>query len=83
MTETETALQESKKRLREATLLAHPLENAELILKIDASNHAIGGECLVCPRCHSQQPVPRGFPLFKRCEWLVVNRIVVKRIPPQ
>jgi len=19
----------------------------------------------------SQQPVPRGFPLFKRCEWLV------------
>jgi len=22
---------------------------------------------------HSQQPVPRGFPLFKRCEWLVVK----------
>jgi len=31
---------------------------------------------------HSQQPVPRGFPLFKRCEWLVVNRTVVKRNPP-
>jgi len=24
---------------------------------------------------HSQQLVSRGFPLFKRCEWLVVNRI--------
>jgi len=22
---------------------------------------------------HSQQPVPKGFSLFKRCEWLVVN----------
>jgi len=26
--------------------------------------------------------VPRGFPLFKRCEWLVVNRDVVKRTSP-
>jgi len=40
--ETETAFQESKKRLAEATLLAHSLENAKLILKTDASNHAIG-----------------------------------------
>jgi len=31
---------------------------------------------------HSQQPVPKGFPLFKRCEWLVINRTVVKWIPP-
>jgi len=28
---------------------------------------------------HSQQPVPRGFPLFKRCEWLVIDRNVIKR----
>jgi len=28
---------------------------------------------------HSQQPVPRGFPLFKRCKWLVVNRDVAKQ----
>jgi len=28
---------------------------------------------------HSQQPVPRGFPLFKRCEWLVLNCNVAKR----
>jgi len=27
----------------------------------------------------SQQPVPRGFPLFKCCEWLVVNCNVDKR----
>jgi len=40
-TETETAFQKSKKRLAEAALLAHPLENAKLILKTDASNHAI------------------------------------------
>jgi len=26
---------------------------------------------------HPQEPMPRGFSLFKRCEWLVV-----KRIPP-
>jgi len=31
---------------------------------------------------HSQQPVSRGFPLFKRCEWLMIKRTVVKRIPP-
>jgi len=31
---------------------------------------------------HSQQPVPRGFPLFKRCEWLVVNRDVAKWTSP-
>jgi len=30
---------------------------------------------------HSQQPVPRGFPLFKRYEWLVVNCNVGKRAP--
>jgi len=30
---------------------------------------------------HSQQPVPRGFPLFKRCEWLVVNCNVDKQAP--
>jgi len=30
---------------------------------------------------HLQQPVPRGFPLFKRCEWLVVNCNVGKRAP--
>jgi len=30
---------------------------------------------------HSQQPVSRGFPLFKRCEWLVVNCNVGKRAP--
>jgi len=29
-----------------------------------------------------QRPVPRGFPLFKRCEWLVSNRFVSKRRPP-
>jgi len=29
-----------------------------------------------------QQPVLRGFPLFKRCEWLVFNRFVSKRRPP-
>jgi len=31
---------------------------------------------------HSQQLVPRDFPLFKRCEWLVVNRDVAKRTSP-
>jgi len=30
---------------------------------------------------HSQQPVPKNFPLFKRCEWLVVNCNVSKRAP--
>jgi len=30
---------------------------------------------------YSQQPVPRGFSLFKRCEWLVVNCNVGKRTP--
>jgi len=30
----------------------------------------------------SQRPVSRGFPLFKRCEWLVSNRFVFKRRPP-
>jgi len=30
---------------------------------------------------HSQQPVPRCFPLFKSCEWLVVNCNVGKRAP--
>jgi len=30
---------------------------------------------------HSQQPVPKGFPVFKRCEWLVVNCNVGKRAP--
>jgi len=30
---------------------------------------------------HSQQPMPRGFPLFKRCEWLVVNCNVGKWAP--
>jgi len=29
-----------------------------------------------------QRPVPRSFPLFKRCEWLVSNRFVSKRRPP-
>jgi len=29
-----------------------------------------------------QRPVFRGFPLFKRCEWLVFNRFVSKRRPP-
>jgi len=29
-----------------------------------------------------QRPVPRSFPLFKRCEWLVSNRFVSKwRLP--
>jgi len=32
---------------------------------------------------HSQHPVPRGFLLFKRCEWLVVNRDVVKWTLPK
>lgn len=41
-TETEEAFQESKKRLAEATLLAHPLENAKLIMKTDASSNAMG-----------------------------------------
>jgi len=31
---------------------------------------------------HSQQPVLRGFPLFKRCEWLVGNCNVAKRVSP-
>jgi len=32
---------------------------------------------------HSQQqPVHRGFPLFKHCEWLVVNRDVAKQTSP-
>jgi len=30
---------------------------------------------------HSQQPVPTDFPLFKRCEWLVINCNVGKRAP--
>jgi len=30
---------------------------------------------------HSQQSVPRGFPLFKRCEWLMINCNVGKRAP--
>jgi len=30
---------------------------------------------------HLQQSVPRGFPLFKHCEWLVVNCNVGKRAP--
>jgi len=25
---------------------------------------------------HSQRQVPRGFPLFKHCKWLVSNRTV-------
>jgi len=29
----------------------------------------------------SQRPVPKVFPLFTRCEWLVVNRNVAKRAP--
>jgi len=29
---------------------------------------------------HSQRPVPRGFPLFKRCEWLINNCNVAKRV---
>jgi len=29
-----------------------------------------------------QRPVPRGFPLFKHCEWLVFNRFVSKRRHP-
>lgn len=41
-TESEEAFRESKKRLAEATLLAHPLENAKLIIKTDASNNAMG-----------------------------------------
>jgi len=28
---------------------------------------------------YSQQPVPRDFPLFKRCEWLMINQDVIKR----
>jgi len=40
--ETEEAFQESKRQLAEATLLAHPLENAKLIIKTDASNTAMG-----------------------------------------
>jgi len=31
--------------------------------------------------CHSQQPVPRDFPLFKRCEWLVSNWTVCYQNP--
>lgn len=38
----EEAFQESKKRLAEATLLAHPIENAKLIMKTDASSTAMG-----------------------------------------
>jgi len=34
---------------------------------------------VVIGHSHSQQPVPRSFPLFKRCEWLVVNCNVGKR----
>jgi len=30
---------------------------------------------------HSQQPVPKGFPLFKRCEWLMVNCNLDKGVP--
>jgi len=40
--ETEEAFQESKRQLAEATLLAHPLENAKLIIKTDASSTAMG-----------------------------------------
>jgi len=32
---------------------------------------------------HQPQRLSRGFPLFKRCEWLVSNRFVFKRRPPK
>jgi len=40
-----------------------------------------GGELahVAIDHSHSQQPMPRGFSLFKRCEWLVDNRNVGKR----
>jgi len=40
------------------------------------------GKHPVCPRCdwpQSLTAVLRGFPLFKRCEWLIVNCNVGKR----
>ncbi|XP_011688834.1 PREDICTED: uncharacterized protein LOC105450599 [Wasmannia auropunctata] len=40
--ETSTAFEHCKKQLADATLLAHPIENAHLILRTDASDSALG-----------------------------------------
>jgi len=48
---------------------------------IDAFVHTSGAsrlDTVPIDHSHSQQPVPRDFPLDKRCEWLVVNRDVIK-----
>jgi len=37
---------------------------------------------VVIDHSHSQRPVPRDFPLFKRCKWLVGNCNVAKWVPP-
>lgn len=39
----ETAFEEFKNKLANATLLAHPIENAKLVLAVDASDNCIGG----------------------------------------
>ncbi|CAL1683860.1 unnamed protein product [Lasius platythorax] len=54
----EEAFRESKERLAKATLLAHPLENAKLIVKTDASNIAMGA---VLEQYQSGDWKPLGF----------------------
>jgi len=56
--ETENAFHESKKQLAETTLLAHPLENAKLLLKTDASNNAMGA---VLEQYQTSEWKPLGF----------------------
>lgn len=54
----EEAFRESKKRLANATLLAHPIENAKLIIKTDASSIAMG---TVLEQYQSGEWKPLGF----------------------
>jgi len=50
------------------------VRNASIVIKItliffesSLLGHGANGHS------HSQRPMPRGFPLFKRCKWLVGN----------
>jgi len=54
----EEAFYESKRRLAETTLLAHPCENAKLLLRTDASNIAMGA---VLEQYQKEGRKPLGF----------------------
>jgi len=78
---------------RERIPLAHVPDSP---LPLIHCSSAVNGSCPIEPcamgafrlttvpidHSQSQQSVLRGFPLFKRCEWLVVNRDVVKQTSP-